>query len=177
MAGREQIVQVEGRVFDAETSDIDLHTEAINNDAGGAPPIVVDLPLHVELQPGTTVAQAEEVISLLDWHIRHIKSVRRSGPVSSGPWDVSVGDLRSSLKIKQLEMLCRDKDREIAALSEQRRELARLMEKLILLLPDKPPEPAAVPLVGTQKASLLPTRLVRKLRKIRWPRRVARHPR
>jgi hypothetical protein len=176
MAGREHIAQMEGRAPDLETGDVDpVNTEATNKDVGGEPPILINFPLRLEFQPGTTVAQVEEVVNSLDRHLLHIKSVRCGGPAKVGPWDVSPGDLQSSVKLKQLEMLCRDKDREIAALNEQRRDLARLMEKLILLLPDKPPEPAAVPL-QTPEASLLPTRLVRKLRKIRWRRRGARSP-
>jgi len=176
VAGREQIARVENGALEFETGDVDhINTEPTSKDAGGEPPPIINFPLRLEFQPGTTVAQADEVVNSLDRHLRQIKSVTRGGPANVGPWDVSVGDSQSSLKVKQLEMLCRDKDREIAALNEQRRDLARLMEKLILLLPDKPPELAAVQL-QTSEASLLPTRLVRKLRKIRWRRQGARGP-
>jgi hypothetical protein len=95
-------------------------------------------------------------------------------------------DLKWSLKIKCLEMLCRDKDREIATLTQQRREQTRLIEKLILQLPDQSPMVAAsppnvVPQTIPPHSALrglvlrtLPPRLSEMLAKIGWLRRLAR---
>ena len=150
-----------------------LSVGCTSNHVGGEPSILIDVPLRLEFQPGTTPAQAEEVASLLDGHFRHIRCTRPAGPGSGFPWDVGPRDGWSSLKIKQLEMLCRDKDQVIAALIEQRQDQIRLMEKLILLLSDKS-QKHSVPL-RIRVASMLPPYLVRTLRQVGWLRRLARH--
>ena len=170
MVKGERIARVENWASGGETRSASVGFT--NRHADSEPPIGIDFPLRLEFHPGTTLSQVEEIVSLLDWHLRHIRSIRQASPASGDPCDVGPGDVRSSLRIKQLEMLCRDKDREIAALIEQRRDQIRLMEKLIALLPDNSPK-HAVPL-RIRVASMLPSSLVRTLREIGWLRRLVR---
>jgi len=139
--------------------------------------MVINFPLRLEFEPGTTLAQAEEVASLLQQHLQGVRCFRHVG-ASSDPWNVGAGDLQSSLKIKQLEMLCRDRDRAIARLIKERQDQTRLMEKLIFLLSDKSPKDVASPKdtvpLRARVASMLPQSLVHALREIGWLRRLAR---
>jgi len=151
--------------------DIDARVRSNNNHTEGVPSMVINFPLRLEFEPGTTLAQAEEVASLLQQHLQGVRCFRHVG-ASSDPWNVGAGDLQSSLKIKQLEMLCRDRDRAIARLIKERQDQTRLMEKLILLLSDKSPK-GTVPL-RTRVASMLPQSLVQALREVGWLRRLAR---
>lgn len=194
MADREQIASVQNCASGSgETGDIGPSGGGTNKHVNDEPSIIIDFPLRLEFQPGTTLAQAEEVASLLNRHLRHIRSIRHAGQASSDLWDVGprdasrvavwdpspepiqvTGDLQSSFKIKQLEMLCREKDEKIAALIEQRRDQTRLMEKLVLLLPAESLKDA-VPL-RTRGASILPPNLVQTLLKAGWLRRLAQRP-
>ncbi len=82
-------------------------------------------------------------------------------------------DLAPPLKIKQLEMLCRESEREIARLTHQLQDQTRLMEKLISL--HDQPQKVAVPL-RIWVVSMLPSHshIVRILRRVGWLRRLAR---
>lgn len=179
MAEGERIARVEDCAPGAdESSGHDASVGFANKHTERKPSTVINFPLRLEFQPGTTLGQVEEVASLLEQHLQGIRRIRHVGPASSDPWNAGPRDLQSSLKIKQLEMLCRDKDQVIARLIEQRQDQTRLMEKLILLLSDKSPKEIGSPKdtvpLRIRVASMLPHSLVRALREVGWLRRLAR---